>query len=269
MKAARRQQIRELLETKPFVSLKELGELFPEVTGMTLRRDIEYFEQQGELIKVRNGARSMKFITATADEKYTRREKENESVKHTLALAARRFIEKGKCIFIDSGSTAMQLAEVMEDEFVNVITPGPNISMKLIEKKKPIVTLIGGIVNRDSLSVTGDLSVESLRDFSVDTAFIVPSGYSADGGFTCGNYSESELKRAAVMNAHRVVLIMDSSKNEKHYPYSFCDLADIDVFITDCDSPAARKAQRQGATVVITGSSVLREHVTRCIPIEV
>lgn len=269
MKAARRQRIRELLETKPFISLKELGELFPDVTGMTLRRDIEYFEQQGELIKVRNGARSMKFITATADEKYTRREKENEAVKRTLALCARNYIEKGKCIFIDSGSTAMQLAAVMEDEVVSVITPGPNISLRLIEKKKPIVTLIGGILNRDSLSVTGDLSIESLKNYSIDTAFIVPSGYSSGEGFTCGNYSECELKRAAVESARRVVLMMDSSKNEKHYPYSFCDLSDIDIFITDCDSPVSRKAQRQGVNVIVTGSTVLREHVTKCIPIEV
>ena len=269
MKAARRQQIRELLETKPFISLKELGELFPEVTGMTLRRDIEYFEQQGELIKVRNGARSMKFITATADEKYSRRERENEAVKRTLALCARGYIEKGKCIFLDSGSTAMQLASVMEDEVVNVVTSGPNISLRLIEKKKPIVTLLGGILNRDSLSVTGDLSIASLESFSIDTAFIVPSGYSSCDGFTCGNYSECELKRAVAASAKRVVLIMDSSKNEKRYPYTFCDLSDIDVFITDSDSPAARRAQKQGVTVVITGNTVLREHVTKCIPIEV
>lgn len=269
MKAARRQKIRELLQTKPFISLKELMELFPEVTSMTLRRDIEYFEQQGELIRVRNGARSMKFITATADEKYTRREKENEEIKRTLALAAKAYLEKGKCFFFDSGSTVMQLASVMDDELLTIVTPGPNISMKLIEKKKPIVNLIGGILNRDSLSVTGDLSIEALRGFSIDTAFIVPSGYSSAEGFTCGNYSECELKRYVVQNARRVVLMMDSSKYEKRYPYAFCTLDDIDVFITDCDSPALRKAQRQGVATVVTGGAAVREHVSRCIPIEI
>ena len=163
----------------------------------------------------------------------------------------------------------MQLASVMEDEVVNVVTSGPNISLRLIEKKKPIVTLLGGILNRDSLSVTGDLSIASLDSFSIDTAFIVPSGYSSGDGFTCGNYSECELKRAVAASAKRVVLIMDSSKNEKRYPYTFCDLSDIDVFITDSDSPAARKAQKQGVTVVITGNTVLREHVTKCIPVEI
>ena len=68
MKAARRQLIAELIQSQPFISLKELEEKFPDVTGMTLRRDIEYFEKQGELIKVRGGARSMKFITSTSDD---------------------------------------------------------------------------------------------------------------------------------------------------------------------------------------------------------
>ena len=39
----RREQIRSLLLSKPFISLKELEEMFPNVSGMTLRRDIEYF----------------------------------------------------------------------------------------------------------------------------------------------------------------------------------------------------------------------------------
>jgi len=57
-----------MFQAKPFVSLKELQDRFPEVTSMTLRRDIEFFEKQGELIKVRNGARSMKFITTSMED---------------------------------------------------------------------------------------------------------------------------------------------------------------------------------------------------------
>ena len=61
----RRERIRALLTEKPFISIKELQSLFPDVSGMTLRRDIEYFESQGEAIKVRGGARSTKFITTS------------------------------------------------------------------------------------------------------------------------------------------------------------------------------------------------------------
>ena len=45
MNSSRRAVIRELLTEKPFISLKELEDQFPEVSSMTLRRDIEYFEK--------------------------------------------------------------------------------------------------------------------------------------------------------------------------------------------------------------------------------
>jgi len=270
MKTARRQKIRELLQSQPFVSLKELSALFPEVTGMTLRRDIDYFEQQGELIKVRNGARSMKFIASTADENYSRREKENEPAKRSLASAAVAYIEKGKCIFLDSGSTTTRLAAVMPDEVMTVVTPCPNVSLKLIEKHHPIVMLLGGIFNRDSLSVTGDMTINALKDLSIDTAFIVPSGFSIDAGFTCGNYSECELKKYVVKKAQKVILLIDSSKFEKKLPYSFCSLADVDVVVTDGNF-ARYKALTEANNVTVISAHVPghREHVTKCIPREI
>ena len=62
-----------MLSEQPFVSLKELSARFPELSSMTLRRDIEYFESQGECIKVRGGARSMKFITTSLEESFNLR----------------------------------------------------------------------------------------------------------------------------------------------------------------------------------------------------
>ena len=69
----RRERIRALLTEKPFISIKELQVMFPDVSGMTLRRDIEFFESQGEAIKVRGGARSMKFITTSTDDAISNR----------------------------------------------------------------------------------------------------------------------------------------------------------------------------------------------------
>ena len=81
MSSARRTEIRELLQTKPYISLHELEELFPDVSSMTLRRDIEYFEKQGEAIKVRGGARSMKFITTSMEDAFHLRLHENAGAK--------------------------------------------------------------------------------------------------------------------------------------------------------------------------------------------
>ena len=39
---ARRDALRELILSKPFVSFEEMSEMFPDVSEMTLRRDVEY-----------------------------------------------------------------------------------------------------------------------------------------------------------------------------------------------------------------------------------
>ena len=85
MNSQRRAIIKELLTEKPFISLKELEESFPDVSSVTLRRDIEYFEKQGDAIKVRGGARSMKFITTSMEDSFHQRMNENMTAKERIA----------------------------------------------------------------------------------------------------------------------------------------------------------------------------------------
>ena len=84
----RREIIQDMLSEQPFVSLKELSARFPELSSMTLRRDIEYFESQGECIKVRGGARSMKFITTSLEESFNLRLHANSAAKEAIAARA-------------------------------------------------------------------------------------------------------------------------------------------------------------------------------------
>ena len=116
---------------------------------MTLRRDIEYFEEQSEAIKVRGGARSMKFITTCMEGKFSLRMNENTPAKQKIASVALSLIETERSVFLDSGTTIFQLAATMPDERLVVTTTGPNIALELIKKKLPIVNLVGGMLNRD------------------------------------------------------------------------------------------------------------------------
>lgn len=239
MKTARRQIISSMIQQQPFISFRELEERFPNVTSMTLRRDIEYFEKVGEIIKVRGGARSIKFITATIDEDYTVRDKENYSSKLTIASKAASLIEEGKSYYFDSGTTIMRLAELLPDIFLNITTSSPNIALELLRKKSPIVNLIGGILNRESFSSTGDIALSYAENVSVDVAFMTPSGYSESSGFTCGNLAESSIKNSIIKRAKKVIMLMDSSKLDKNMPYTFCKISDIDTLIVDKPIPAS------------------------------
>lgn len=235
MSSDRRDFIRGLFAQKPFVSLKELKELFPYVSSMTLRRDIEYFESQGDAIKVRGGARSMKFITSSTDDSITTRMNENVSSKEKIASRAADFLETGRSIFIDSGSTLQRMVSCVPNDRYTFITTNPSAALELSKIGMPLVNIVGGKLDRDYQSVSGMQAMKFLADVNIDIAFLSPSGLTAKSGFTGGNYSECELKRAVVEKARLVVMLMDSSKTDKCLPYTFCTMKDINVLITDGD----------------------------------
>lgn len=243
-----------MLQMKPYVSLHELEEAFPNVSGMTLRRDIEYFEKIGEAIKVRGGARSMKFITTSMEDAFSLRLNTNMTAKQKIALAAMDHIESGRSIFLDSGTTMLKLASIIPDERLSILTTGPNVALELVKKNLPIINLVGGMINRDNISISGNQAISFIENINIDTAFLVPSGFSLENGFTSGNYSECELKRYICEKAKKTVILADSSKLDKNLPYTFADLEDIDVIITDeevsADFAKAAKAAKVKIVVV-------------------
>ncbi|MGM9626351.1 MAG: DeoR/GlpR family DNA-binding transcription regulator [Eubacteriales bacterium] len=252
----RREIIREMLAQQPFVSIRELAERFPELSSMTLRRDIEYFEEQGECIKVRGGARSMKFITTSLEESFNLRLHANSAAKEAIAQRAAAMIEPGRSIFLDSGTTVLRLVNAIRDERVTITTSGPNVALELLKKHMPIVNIVGGMINRDNISVSGTQAMHYMEDINIDIAFLTPSGLTLEDGFTCGNYSECEFKQLLIRKARKIVLLMDSSKIDKSLPYTFARMGDIDAVITNRELPPdiMRLAHEKGTDILIAKS---------------
>ena len=253
MNSSRRDIIREIISSKPFIMLKDLEERFPNISSMTLRRDIEYFEHQGEVIKVRGGARSMKFITTTMEDSYQHRTTENMFAKQRITERALEYIEVGRSIYLDSGTTMMKFAANIPNQRLTIITSGPNVAMEITKKSNPIVHLIGGMINRENISISGGQAIHFLEDVNIDIAFLVPSGLTCNNAFTSGNYSECELKQFVVQKARKKIMLMDSSKLDKSLPYTFANFTDCDVIITDQEMPEdiQRAAAENGVEIVV------------------
>ncbi len=247
----RREQIRALLLTKPFISIKELEEMFPDVSGMTLRRDIEYFEREHEAIKVRGGARSMKFITSPTDDSITTRMNENVHSKDSIASRAAAYLETGRSIFIDSGSTLQRIVPYVPNERFTFTTTDPVSALELCKIGLPLVNIVGGKLDRDNQTITGLQATRFLADINIDIALLSPSGLSARSGFTVGNYSECELKRIVVDKARLVVILMDASKIDKSLPYTFCSFDRVDIIITDGPLPPELDAMAKAHAVQV------------------
>jgi DeoR family transcriptional regulator, fructose operon transcriptional repressor len=231
----RREIINNCIQKKGEIRIKELEKMFPDVSGMTLRRDLNYLEEEGHIVRTWGGAKSIKHLSKLSEENYSFRENENINAKIKIAKKAVKCVDTGRSIYLDSGTTIMYLAEIIPDESYSIITSSPNIALEINRKHNPTITLIGGQLSRNNLSISGPNSINFVRGINFDIAFLAASGFSLDSGFTCGNFNECELKKHIIKKARMVIMLMDLSKINKNLPFTFAHLDDINILITEND----------------------------------
>lgn len=238
----RRKIINAYIHEKGEVRLKELEKMFPEVSSMTLRRDLIYLENKGYIIRVRGGAKSISHAAGMIEDIYSLRATENKEAKVKIAKKAVKYIETGRSVYLDAGTTIMCLAKILPDEDLSIITSGPNIGLEIVKHTKPSVTLVGGQLNRNNLCTSGINALDFIKNINIDIAFLASSGFSLEAGFTCGNFNECELKRAVVNKARQKIMLMDTSKINRSMPFTFASLKDINILI--CESVVPEDIKR-------------------------
>ncbi|MDD4188985.1 MAG: DeoR/GlpR family DNA-binding transcription regulator [Eubacteriales bacterium] len=237
MDNGRQDRILQLLEQKGEIQLSKLKDLFPEVSVMTLRRDLISLENKGHAVRTYGGAVSTSRLAVLKDEEdaYTRRAAENVEAKLEIASKAISLVEHGRSIYLDAGSTIMCLARMLADETYSIVTSGVNIALELLKKNKISVVALGGQLNRNTLSMSGPNALALLDSINIDLAFMSASGFSNEHGFTVSNPYEGELKRKVVSKANKVIALVDSGKINKDQAFTYAHLRNIDVWV--CESP--------------------------------
>jgi DeoR/GlpR family transcriptional regulator of sugar metabolism len=236
MNSERQKLLIQLLEQNGDVNLQKLGEIFPGVSTMTLRRDLIYLEKTGILVRTHGGAVSMKRIAGGGEEDaYPMRASENVDAKLVIADKALAILEKGRSVFLDSGSTLMCMAGKMPDDNYSIITSGVNIALELVKKLRISVVALGGQVNRNTLSISGPNAISLLETMNIDVAFMSASGFSNENGFTVANIYECELKRSVLKKAKLIIMLMDTNKINKVLPFTYASLENIDIWV--CEKP--------------------------------
>ena len=230
----RRDSVKEYIQTKGEVTLDELQSIFKNCSAMTLRRDLIKLEEEGFIKRTRGGAIAIS-RTNGMEGIYSLRATQNIQKKVEIANKALNYIDGGRSIYLDSGTTLMCLAKSLPDEHCPIMTSGVNIALELVKNPKYNVTLLGGTVNQNTLSVSGNLAINYVESVNIDIAIMGASGFLLETGFTSGTYTENELKKTVIAKAMKTIMLMDSSKFNRIMPLTFATLGDIDILVTDTD----------------------------------
>ncbi|OUZ11723.1 D-beta-D-heptose 1-phosphate adenosyltransferase [Aeromicrobium sp. PE09-221] len=202
------------------------------VSGETVRRDLAVLEREGLAQRVHGGAvpaRSLLGETALAQ-----RETQYQQEKKRIAQVALDFVPDGGSIGFDAGSSVEQLVDALPtDAVATVLTHAVPIAAKLTSLETADIHVIGGRIRGITGAAVGQHAVEAYRHTRLDVAFVGTNGISESHGFSTHDADEAAVKRALVGAARRVVMLADSSKLGAEPIFTFADLADVDVLVTD------------------------------------
>jgi len=249
MNRIRQERIKEYIEGKRVATIKELQALFPDVSLMTIHRDLDALELRGDIVKFRGGAKSVRH---TSDPEFNDRMRENNAGKLAVAQKALSLIQPHSSVFLDASTTNLALAKSLPDINLNIFTTGPSIALELCRLHNPVVSLCCGTLNRNNLSISGQNTLEMLEKINIDVAFMGVSGCSVDAGFTCGTESDMLVKRLVIKKARTSVIMCGHEKFTSLMPYTFATLQDVEYLVSDIpvSQPFAAAAQAAGITLL-------------------
>ncbi|MEL6583951.1 MAG: DeoR/GlpR family DNA-binding transcription regulator [Pseudomonadota bacterium] len=230
----RQTEILEMLRVQGAVQVDDLSAYFG-LSTQTIRQDLRELGARGLLKRTHGGAQRISTVN-TRD--YAARRAHQGEAKQRIAREVAQLIPNGCSVCINIGTTTEQVARALYDhENLTVLTNNINIITVLSGSRSNELILAGGRVRQSDGAVVGENAVEFISGFKVDYAVIGASSLDADGAVLDFDAQEVSVARAILKNARNRVLVADTSKFEVNAPVRICDVAEVDVFVTDTAPP--------------------------------
>lgn len=230
LKEQRRQEITEILYQTGYAEIAKLSQKY-NVTEMTIRRDLDYLIKHNS-----NFARKRGGAIFQSESPYEKRIAENPSAKQQIAAKAVSLIQPNKIIFLDSGTTLLQLAKLISVQKNNhnlIVTNSIENANELLKTPSIKTFFIGGDLDYNVHSTRGSVSEEQMRAIQVDIAFLGANAISKDGKICISSSIEIGFKKAVLASAHHKYLLVDSSKIGNQALLSYANASELDGIITD------------------------------------
>ena len=228
----RMSRILEILNERTFVSVNTLTELL-HVSRSSIVRDLIELENQGLLQRERGGASLKSSISTLSNyNEVAVFEKENIHMeeKRQICEEAAESIRDGECVYIDSGTTPAFILDYLGNKKIKLVTPSIYLIRKLPANFSGDVFLLGGEFKQHYDMSYGPLTLEMIRPFHFDRAFMSTNGMDLDTmSASVFDFSVGAVKKAIMERTQKCDLLIDSSKIDIS---SMCTWANLDDFHT-------------------------------------
>lgn len=236
----RLQTISEVVNQYGEVSIHELKELFPTVSEVTLRKDLQVLDETKKLVRIHGGARSLNRASVFSND-FSSRRLLHQKEKNEIGEKAAKLLSRNMSVFISAGSTCLELAKHLPNEELNIFTDGILVSISTPMFPSLSVELLGGEVNQNLMRVTGPNVLSELEQLHFDIIFLGTMGFNQKYGFPVSTPIIFSAYNKAIERSEKTVILMDSSKlNDLSLPRNI-PFEKVDIVVTDDKIPESIK----------------------------
>ncbi len=234
--AERQKKMVEYIESNTSAQIRDLSEFFG-VSEATVRRDLDDLDLQGAIRRTHGGA--IKLDRSTSFEQmYNEKLAFHTEEKRRIAEAAARLVHDGDTVFVDSGTTSLQVATALSHkENLTLITNDLHIAYSTPTRPTASMICTGGVRRQGRQELIGSIAEEFIRNSHVNIAFLGADAVDLNLGVTIANFEEVGVKRALVNSSLKTVLVADHTKFGGAALVKICDIADCAAVVTDSGLP--------------------------------
>lgn len=225
----RYEKIMEVMLHQRDVTVAELSKKL-QVTGKTIREDLTKLEEQGLIHRVHGGAvlaQSNQLGILPSQESKPKFLEEKLEIAH-MALS---HIHPHDIIALDGGSTTLEIAKLLDNIQLTVVTNDVHIISQLAQKDQIRLVVPGGSRVRNML--IGPEAITYIQHLNIQKTFISATAVHPEHGLSIYTGDLIPYKQALITTARQVYAVIDHHKFGSTALRTFATLDQIDTVLTD------------------------------------
>ncbi|MGL4253306.1 MAG: DeoR/GlpR family DNA-binding transcription regulator [Fusobacteriaceae bacterium] len=230
----RHKKILEILDENGKVLVKDLSKKF-EISESMIRKDLQVLEKMKLLQRTYGGAIKLK-LSFIKPESFSSRITKDAELKEIIAKKAFDLVQDNEVIFLDASTTSYMIAKLVIEgnKSITVITNMLEISSLIPMDSKIKFIFVGGDFNPIVGGSIGSYSIEQIKKYRCNKAFIGCNGITLCDGYVGTGISEEAITKSTIMGISKErFLITSNEKFETISNFIFSNLIDFDGLITE------------------------------------
>lgn len=245
----RRTKLADLVRERGFAPLPDLAAAL-QVSESTVRRDLEFLEEQGAAKRTHGGA----FYTGPEPRipHFEPRQPAQWDKKKAIAKRVAELIQDGETLILDGGSTTYEVARLLVGRPLQIVTNSLPVANLFASDREAEVVMIGGVLDPRTGVAQGAHAERMLATVNANRTILSVSGIH-DKGFYNNSLMLVQTEQAMMRSADEVVVVADSTKFGHTSLVQLCSLGEVKRLVCDAGLSAAwrQKLSRAGVELLV------------------